>query len=300
VIWGFVPIFFKGISTHDPYEIIYYRIIIAALAITIIIGIGVRNFASEISSVHKSSPKFFLWMILLNATGAILLLVNWISYVYVVNSISVNAGSFAYLILPIVTAFLAFFILKERLSLFRWIGISLSAISCYLIAHIDPNQVLYISIVTLSYSFYMITQRKNTYLSRKNALAIQMVLGAFIMIAIDPSPPGGPALDGHFWIFITIIAVVFTITPLLLNLFALNGMESSQLAFLIYVNPITSFLIGVLMYNEQLEAIAIAAYALQAFSIVIFNWDLILKVLEKSTGIKFSPVPIEVESADKT
>ena len=300
VIWGFVPIFFKEISAHDPYEIIYYRIGIAALAMGIVLSLDIQKSWTEFSSVYKKSSKDFFFMLSLNVLGSILLVANWISYVYVINSISVNAGAFAYLILPIVTTFLAFFFLNEKLTPFRWAGVILSGISCYLMAHIDVHQILYISIITFSYSFYMITQRNNTYLSRKNALAIQMVLGALIMIAVDPSTAGGPALDGHFWIFITIIAVVFTITPLLLNLYALNGMESSQLAFLIYVNPITSFLIGVLLYNEKLETIAIVAYALQAFSIAIFNWDLILKVLKKTTGIKFSPVPVKIESQDNT
>ncbi len=254
---------------------------------------------TELTAVYSASSKSFFVMLSLNALGGILLVANWISYVYVINHISVNAGAFAYLILPIVTAFLAFFFLKEKLTLFRWAGILLSSISCYLMAHIDLNQILYISIITFSYSFYMITQRRNTYLSRKNALTIQMVLGALIMIALDPTPATGPPSDAHFWIFISIIAVVFTIAPLLLNLYALNGMESSQLAFLIYVNPITSFLIGVAIYHENLDPVAIIAYALQAVSIIIFNWDLILKVIEKSTGIRLKPVTLKVDHEDQ-
>lgn len=238
-------------------------------------------------------------MLSLNALGAVLLVINWVTYVYVVNNVSVNAGAFAYLILPIVTTFLAFFILKEKLNLFKWAGVILSGISCYLMAHIDIHQIIYIACVTFSYSFYMITQRRNTFLNRKTALTIQMLIGAIIMLIVNPTPALGSALDMHFWIFITIIAVVFTITPLLLNLYALNGMESSQLAFLIYINPISSFLIGLLIYNEKLDPLAVIAYALLAVSIVIFNWDLILKIIEKSSGIKFKPIPIETEPVEK-
>ena len=41
---------------------------------------------------------------------------NWICYIYLINNISVNAGAFAYTILPIATAFIAHFTIKERLS----------------------------------------------------------------------------------------------------------------------------------------------------------------------------------------
>lgn len=299
VIWGFVPIFFKEISDHDPYEIIFYRIGIAALVIALVLSFDIKKSWSDITSLYNRSAKDFMNMMTLNAIGAVLLVINWITYVYVVNYVSVNAGAFAYLILPIITTFLAFFILNEKMNSFKWAGILLSAVSCYLMAHIDFHQIIYISCVTFSYSFYMITQRRNTYLNRKIALTIQMLIGAIIMLIVNPAATAGSALDLHFWIFITIIAVVFTITPLLLNLFALNGMESSQLAFLIYINPITSFLIGLFVYNEKLDPIAIVAYSLLAASIVIFNWDLIIKIIEKSFGMKLKPVPIEIESSEK-
>ncbi len=294
VIWGFVPIFFKEIHTHDPYEIIYYRIGIAALVMALAVSFDLKKTWEDVTALFSRSKKDFSSMLALNAVGGLLLVANWISYVYVINNISVNAGAFAYLILPIVTTFLAFFILNEKMNPFKWAGVILSGISCYLIAHVDINQILYISIITFSYSFYMITQRRNTFLNRKISLSIQMALGALLMLMLNPVASEGSVLDAHFWIFITIIAVVFTVTPLLLNLFALNGMESSQLAFLIYVNPITSFLIGVLIYGETLEFVAVIAYALQAVSIMIFNWDLLIKVIERSTGMRLKPIPVEI------
>ena len=299
VIWGFVPIFFKEIRAHDPYEIIYYRIGIAALVMALVLSLDLKKSWSDFITLFSHSKKDFSTMLALNTIGGLLLVANWVSYVYVINNISVNAGAFAYLILPIVTTFLAFFILKEKMNPFKWAGVILSGISCYLIAHVDIHQILYISIITFSYSFYMITQRRNTFLNRKTSLAMQMALGAALMLIINPGATAGSVLDAHFWIFITVIAVVFTVTPLLLNLYALNGMESSQLAFLIYVNPITSFLIGVLIYGEKLEFIAVIAYALQAVSIVIFNWDLLLKVIERSTGMRLKPVPVEIEVNEK-
>lgn len=299
LIWGFVPVFFKEISAHDPYEIIFYRIAIAALVIAFVLTFDLKKSHADIFMLYSRSIKDFAMMLVLNVVGAFLLVINWISYVYVINNVSVNAGAFAYLILPIVTTFLAFFILKEKMNAFKWGGVLLSGISCYLMAHIDLHQIIYIASVTFSYSFYMITQRRNTFLNRKTALAIQMIIGTAVMLVINPEPAAGSTLDTHFWIFITLIAVVFTITPLLLNLYALNGMESSQLAFLIYINPISSFLIGILVYNEKLDPLAVLAYGLLAVSIVVFNWDLILKIIEKSSGMKLKPLPVEIETTEK-
>jgi len=282
IIWGFVPIFLKQLKSFDDYEIIFYRILLAALTMAVVMSFDFKQTVQEVSAVWKSSKRDFFLMLTLTLIGGGLLATNWVTYVYVVNHVSINAASFAYLILPIATTFLAFFILGEKLNSNKWLAVLLSGISCYLMANIDLKQILYISAITLSYSFYLITQRHNTRINRKISVFIQMILGTLLMLFIDPIKTAPAELTGAFWLYVSIIAVVFTVTPLLLNLHALNGMESSQLAFLIYVNPIIAFITGILIYHEKLTFLAAMSYLLLGVAIVIFNWEYIVKAAEKS------------------
>ncbi len=280
-IWGFIPVLLRQVAAYDDFEIILYRILGAALVMMVVLGFSGRGHARELIGLFVQSRRDFLSMLGLSALGGFLLMVNWLAYVYVVNHVSINAASFAYLILPIVTAFLAFLFLRETLSVWRWIGIAISAVSCYLMAHVDVTQVLYIAAITLSYSFYLISQRRNTYVSRRLSLGIQMALGFGLMLIFNPAPFQPAEVDGYFAVIVGCIAIGFTVTPLLLNLYALNGMESSQLAFLIYVNPIVAFLTAVFWYGEKLSLVAAVAYTLMAVAIVIFNWDILGKIFSK-------------------
>ncbi|HNL27959.1 MAG TPA: EamA family transporter, partial [bacterium] len=195
---------------------------------------------------------------------------------------------------PIATAFLALILLKEKLNAMRWAAVAMSGVSCYLMANVDARQMAYIAAITMSYSFYLITQRKNTYMPRRTNLALQMIVGTALLLTMDPIHTAPIDLPMHFWINVTIIAVVFTVTPLLLNLYALNGMGSSQLAFLIYINPIISFVTAIVWYGEDLNELAVISYSLLAVAILLFNWEIIVKAAEK-TGLRTTAKTVSVE-----
>lgn len=294
VIWGFVPIFLKKLQGFDDYEIIFYRILLAALAMTGVALLLWGETSQAIGGLYRRSKKDFLHMLILTSIGGGLLATNWVTYVYVVNHVSINAASFSYLILPIATAFLALILLKEKLNAMRWAAVAMSGVSCYLMANVDARQMAYIAAITLSYSYYLITQRKNTYMPRRTNLALQMIVGTALLLTMDPIHTAPVDLPMHFWINVTIIAIVFTVTPLLLNLYALNGMGSSQLAFLIYINPIISFVTAIVWYGEDLNELAVISYSLLAVAILLFNWEIIVKAAEK-TGLRAATKTITAE-----
>jgi chloramphenicol-sensitive protein RarD len=60
--------------------------------------------------------------------GVFLLTGNWFFYIYVLNTVSIKAASMAYLVCPILTTVLSFFLLRERLNLRQWGAVGLSAV----------------------------------------------------------------------------------------------------------------------------------------------------------------------------
>lgn len=280
MIWGFLPIFFKEIKAYNLYQIIVYRIVISTLAMILLIIIT-REIKQQIQQFKAMNSRKKFASLALTTFGAIMITINWTTYVYVVNEISINASAFAYMILPITTAFIAFITLKEQLTRNKWIGIILGAISCYLLANVDIEQILYILTVTLSYSFYMVSQRRNHYFNRKMSLTIQLFIGSIIMLIFIPELDQNLATDTFFLGNLGIIVILFTITPLLLNLYALNQIQASQLSFMVYISPITSFIIGILFYGELIGTVEILAYTILLIAVVIFNFDLIKKILKK-------------------
>jgi chloramphenicol-sensitive protein RarD len=273
LVWGFVPLVIRSVIEYDQSEVVTFRMIASALLMALIVLVQKDEHKKNILDLSNKSTAFKRKTIALTALGAILVCFNWLAYIYVVNNISVNAGAFAYLLLPIVTAFLAFFILKEKLSKLKWLGIIFGITSCAIIGNVKPEQLIYVSAVALTYSFYMISQRVNVHFNRRLLLFFQFSFGAIIMyLLVDITIVGKPFT---YWLSIFLFALLFTVIPFLLNLYALKGIESSQVAFMIYINPVISFLLGVILYNEVLRIEELIAFGLLIVAIVCFNFNLI-------------------------
>ncbi len=74
-----------------------------------------------------------------------------------------------------------------------------------------------------------------------------------------------------FYVYIEIIAVVYTIVPLFLNLYALSGISSATVGTLLNINPIIVFILSVMVYHEPLGMIQIVAYSLIFIAVIVFN-----------------------------
>ena len=270
-IWGFVPIIFRKLQGYEQYEIMTFRMLFAAIIMLIVLLFNPKEHINEIKQLQRKPTAFKNRTYFLTAIGAILFASNWICYIYLINNISVNAGAFAYTILPIVTAFIAHFTIKERLSKLKWLGIFFGCVSCAIIGNVNPEQMIYVSVVTLSYSIYLVSQRVNLFFNRRLLIALQFTIGSIIMVIANDYSFNKPL---EYWFYLFILAAFFTVTPFLLNLYALKNIESSQLAFMIYVNPIITFVLGVTLYNEVIDYSEMLAYTILLAAIGFFNWSL--------------------------
>ena len=84
--------------------------------------------------------------------------------------------------------------------------------------------------------------------------------------------------DLRFYGIITIIAVLFTVLPLFLNLFALNKINSATIGILMYINPIFNFLIAFLIFNEEVTLLQATGYAIICLALGIFNYSYLKKM----------------------
>ena len=79
--------------------------------------------------------------------------------------------------------------------------------------------------------------------------------------------------DGKFYGIIVIIAVIFTVLPLFLNLFALNKINSATIGILMYINPIFNFTIAFLIFNEQINFLQVIGYSIIILALIVFNYQ---------------------------
>ena len=207
---------------------------------------------------------------LLNIGGSLFLTANWFTFIYVMNHISVKATSLAYLICPILTTLLAYFILLEKLNKLQWISVGLIIIGC-LISYANFSDIFFSMIIGLSYAFYLVSQRRNAGFDKFIVLTFHIVLSAVILFLFYPAFSGPIPVAFDFYIYLEIIAVAFTIIPLFLNLYSLNGLNSSTVGMLLNINPIIAFVLANVVYHEQISGLQLIAYTIIFISVLVFN-----------------------------
>ncbi|UOE36996.1 EamA family transporter [Chryseobacterium oryzae] len=270
--WGTFSLVLKPLHDYSSLDILFYRVFSCTIIMSVISVLFRQKKLKENISFFKSlSVNEKKKMIGLNVLSSILLTGNWFSFIYVMNHISVRATSVAYLVCPIITTILAFFILRERLNKLQWLAIGLSGLGCILLSYSNLIDMLYSSLIGLTYACYLIIQIVNKKFDKFLVLNIHMILASLILLPFFPAYSGNVPTELKFYLYIEIIAVMYTIVPLLLNLYALSGIASSKVGMILNINPIIAFILAGAVYHEKLELLPILAYSIIFLAVIVFN-----------------------------
>jgi chloramphenicol-sensitive protein RarD len=276
MVWGFFSLVLKPIHSYPSIDILFYRVFSCAILMLLIVLLFKRRVLLENIALYKTLPaKGKVKAMVLNIGGGLLLTANWFSFIYVMNHISVKATSLAYLVCPILTTLLAYLILSEKLSRPQWAAVMLSIIGCILLSYSNMLDMSFSLIVGLSYAMYLVSQKENKGFDKFISLTFQIMLSALILLPFYPLYSGPVPTSFEFYFYIELIAVAFTIIPLLLNLFALKRINSSTVGMLMNINPLIAFCLATLVYHEHLDNIQVAAYGVIFFAILVFNSQLL-------------------------
>jgi chloramphenicol-sensitive protein RarD len=272
IIWGFFSLALKPLHNYPSLDILFYRVFYATGLLIIINAFfrknKVKNDIQIFKNLDKKQKNKFLFLTIF---GGFLLVFNWFLFMYAVNHVSLKSASFAYLICPIITTILAYFILKEKLSLWQWISVSLCIISCVILSYGDLKGLIYSLVIAISFALYLISQRKNNLFDKFVILTFQLVVASLVILPFFPFYKGETPTQSLFYVLMIVIVILFTIIPLFLNLFALKGMNSSAVGILMYTNPLIHFFLALFYFKEEINTVQIISYGLILISILVFN-----------------------------
>jgi chloramphenicol-sensitive protein RarD len=271
-IWGFFSLVLKPLHQYPSLDILFYRVFLCAILMLLLTFTVKRRVLQENIQIFQTLKKRERRrIVLINVSSGLLLTGNWFLFIYVMNHISVKAASLAYLVCPIITTIIAYFLLKEKLTKHQWAAIGVSIIGCLLLSFNHIIDLVFSIFVGASYALYLVIQRQNTGLDKFLVLTFHIVFSALLLLPFYPLFSGSLPTSAQFYTYIGIIAVFFTIVPLFLNLYALKGLTSSITGMLININPIIGFILAITVYHEKVDLIQTASYAIIFFAVIVFN-----------------------------
>jgi len=285
VIWGFFSIPLRNLQQYSAGEILYYRILVSLAILAVVIVLFRRkSLRADLVKLQSISLRAQLTVLGLTLAGGLLLTVNWLTFIYIVNNINIKTASFSYLICPVITAVLGYLLIAERMTKLQWIAVALCTISCALIGINSALELGYSFLTALTYALYLISQRKNQGFDRMIVLGIQVAFSLSILSIASRYLINEVPQEPSFYWTILLIAAVFTVLPLFLNLFALNRINSATIGILMYINPIFNFTIAFLVFNESITLIQLVGYLIIFAALIIFNYPFIRQLSMQFPG----------------
>ena len=276
-IWGFFSLALKPLTNYPSLDILFFRVFIATLFLLLINFLCRKKVILEAKAKFQQlSKKDKIKSVLMTVAGGFLLVLNWYLFIYAINHVSLQSASFAYIICPILTTVLAFILLKEKIDGWQWAAIGLCVVSCIILSFGNLYELLYSVVIAFSFGLYLISQRINTSFDKFLILTVQMVIASLVLLPFYPQYGGAIPDSSVFYMLLVLIVVVFTIIPLFLNLYALKGLNSANVAILMYTNPLIHFFLAIFYFKEAVSSAQITSYLLIAVSIVVFNKNILM------------------------
>lgn len=257
-LWGIVPLYWKQMQHVPATELIMHRIVWSLVFLLGLLAVR-REFATL-------RPGFATWRSFgRNTLASVLLAVNWLVYVWGVNSGHIIECSLGYFLTPLGNVALGFLFLHERLRPLQWTAIAFAAVGVAMLL-LGVGRMPWIALTLAStWSCYGMLKKRSSLgpvagLTVEAIILVPFALGA---LAWWHSRGGGVLGHADLRTHALVLSVgLVTAIPLLLFAYGAQRIRLVTVGLLQYIAPTVQFLIGYLIYREPFDAGRFAAYAL--------------------------------------
>jgi chloramphenicol-sensitive protein RarD len=268
-VWGTVPVFFKQLGSVPPLEIIAHRVLWSMLLMAAVLSFG--------SGWHQVQAALRAPRMLARVTlGAVLVMSNWLIFVYGISIGQIVATSLGYFMLPLLNVALGVLVLGERLRRWQWWAVA-CAVTGVLLETWRVGGLPWISLaLAATFGLYGLL-RKQLAMDSASGLFLETLTmtlpaaGYLLWLQLDGSGQFGRALTID-WLLVASGAV--TAIPLLLFAIAARRLPLNTMGFLQYLAPTISLTIAVVIYHEEFDLHRAAGFVAIWIGIAVYSVDL--------------------------
>jgi chloramphenicol-sensitive protein RarD len=267
--WGLFPIYWKWLHAVPAPQLLAHRIVwsFALLAIVLSVLRQWRVFRAE--AWHARTLRIYF-------IAAVLLSINWLTYVWAVNAGFIVETSLGYFINPLFSVLLGVIILHERLRRVQWIAVGLAAAGViYLtLAYGTPPWIALI--LAVSFGLYGFV-KKTAPLGALHGLTLETaLLFAPMLLYLIFAEVQGDGVFLHTDAITTLLMIgagVVTVVPLLMFAASVRLIPLSLIGILQYIAPTLQFLIGVLIFKEPFTQTQLIGFGLVWLALIVFTTE---------------------------
>jgi chloramphenicol-sensitive protein RarD len=266
LLWGLFPFYWKWLQSVPAIQVISHRIIWSFILLALIVLVTRQWTAFRTAA--------FSWrVVLIYLVSAILLSINWLTYVWAVNAGFVVETSLGYFINPLLSVLLGVVFLREKLRPWQWALIGLAALGVTYVA-VSYGQFPWIAL-TLAFSFGIYGYVKKAAplgslfgLTLETSLLFLPAVG--FLLVMERQGQGAFLHAGPIKDVLMAGAGVVTTIPLLLFASAAQRIPLSMVGVLQYITPTMQFLLGVFVYREPFNQSHLIGFCIVWLALILF------------------------------
>jgi chloramphenicol-sensitive protein RarD len=267
--WGFIPLYWKLVAHLPATEVLAHRI--AWSLPWLVLLLALRHRGPELRRVLGSPRER---RILLAST--LMITANWLTFLWAVGHDRVLDSSLGYYINPLVSVFLGFVFLGERLRRVQWLAVLLATAGVAILT--ARHGLPWVSLV-LAFSFGLYGLLRKVVdappmvgLLVEIGLVTPVCVGYLLWLAARGE---GALARGDVAVGLLLAASgPVTVVPLLMFADGIRKLTLATVGFLQYVTPTGHFVLAVAVFGEPFDATHLAAFGCIWIALGLYTFDL--------------------------
>ena len=268
-LWGLFPIYWPLLEPAGALEILAHRVLWSLVTVALVV-LALRRTHAVVAVLTERRTRLLLM------GAAMVITVNWGSYIWGVTNGRVVETSLGYFINPLVTVLMGVLVIGERLRRLQWMAVGLATLAVVVLT-IDYGRPPWIALLlAFSFATYGLAKKKAG-VDAVESLAVESlfigpVAAAYVAwLAWQGTGDFGQHGAGHAWMFTT--AGIVTVIPLLCFGAAAIRVSMVSIGLLQYIAPILQFLLGVLWFGEAMPASRWIGFVLVWVALAVFTYE---------------------------
>jgi chloramphenicol-sensitive protein RarD len=265
--WGLITLYWPLLEPAAPVEILAHRVVWSLVVVGVLLALVGRIGALRALDRRRAA---------LLTVAALLIAVNWGTFIYAVTSERVVETSLGYFINPLVTVALGVVVFGERLRRAQWAAFGLAALAVAVLT-VDHGSPPWIALTLAgTFALYGLTKKRagvDAVESLAFESAVLVVPAAVYLGLLGATGAGTFTTEGAGHVALLVGAGLATALPLLAFGAAAVRIPLSMLGLLQYLAPSLQFLLGVLVFAEPMPPVRLAGFALVWAALALFTAD---------------------------
>jgi chloramphenicol-sensitive protein RarD len=279
-LWGLFPLYWPLLKPATPIEMVSHRAVWSLVFCLIVLAIS-NQLKSTFALAIK--PGVF-WRLTL---AAVLISINWITYIWAVNHEQIVQASLGYYMQPILLVLMGIIAFKEEMRKIQWISFLVATVGVIILT-IDYGRPPLVSFaLAFSWSSYSFVKKKIN-LGSLEGLAIETLIssvfyGAYLIWI-------GQRGEGQFGHGVGLTALLIgaglvTAIPLLLFNGATLRIPFTTMGLLQYLTPTIQFMLAVFLLHEPMPSARWLGFVFIWIALITLGYDLIKSGSPRNNGL---------------